>query len=286
MRTDNIVHKTLFTIPGASHCAALAMTKLLPVQRKITGHKQTDAYLWVLEVIQLNEPAHLSAAEEALSKLKITPKEAQKRYSDYLIKTGAHPFQIALGSMNMDDPAGYIKRAREDIEKASQVRSVFGNYEAALEDVQAEKLMLSGELADIYASGYGWTKEEEDQGWMGGDRSVEISDERQRTANGFADELPEPHTLSDVVREFHYWDWLYKMRNQAARELGYEYGAPDYPHIYDREMYLEGKLGTISPVDRQEAITVCEWLLAYERFELGGGNTDKIILNLVGECVA
>jgi hypothetical protein len=38
------------------------LIKPLPLQKVITGHKQTDAYLWVLEVIQLNEPAHLAAA--------------------------------------------------------------------------------------------------------------------------------------------------------------------------------------------------------------------------------
>ncbi|GGD25773.1 hypothetical protein GCM10011513_24090 [Franconibacter daqui] len=67
MRTDNTEHKALFTIPTAAHITAPANIKPLPEQRKITGHKQTDAYLWVLEVIRLNEPAHLDAVEEALS---------------------------------------------------------------------------------------------------------------------------------------------------------------------------------------------------------------------------
>lgn len=76
MKTDNPAHKALFTIPEATHSTVVATTKPLPPQQVITGHKQTDAYLWVLEVIQTNEPAHLPAAEEALSKLKITPKDA------------------------------------------------------------------------------------------------------------------------------------------------------------------------------------------------------------------
>ena len=52
MRTDNNEHKALFTIPTAAHSSALANIKPLPEQRRITGHKQTDAYLWVLEVIR------------------------------------------------------------------------------------------------------------------------------------------------------------------------------------------------------------------------------------------
>lgn len=74
MRTDNNEHKALFTIPTAAYSSALANIKPLPEQRRITGHKQTDAYLWVLEVIRLNEPAHLDAAEAALVKIKISQK--------------------------------------------------------------------------------------------------------------------------------------------------------------------------------------------------------------------
>ncbi len=93
MRTDNNEHKALFTIPTAAYSSALANIKPLPEQRRITGHKQTDAYLWVLEVIRLNEPAHLDAAEAALVKIKISPKEAQERYSRYLLANGYEPFQ-------------------------------------------------------------------------------------------------------------------------------------------------------------------------------------------------
>lgn len=72
MRTDNNEHKALFTIPTAAYSSTLANINPLPEQRRITGHKQTDAYLWVLEVIRLNEPAHLDAAEAALVKIKIS----------------------------------------------------------------------------------------------------------------------------------------------------------------------------------------------------------------------
>ncbi|EPT2213273.1 helix-turn-helix domain-containing protein, partial [Escherichia coli] len=97
MRTDNNEHKALFTIPTATYSSAIANIKPLPEQRRITGHKQTDAYLWVLEVIRLNEPAHLDAAEAALVKIKISPKEAQERYSRYLLANGGDPFQVAFG---------------------------------------------------------------------------------------------------------------------------------------------------------------------------------------------
>lgn len=81
-------------------------------QKVITGHKQTDAYLWVLEVIKLNEPAHLDAAEAALEKLTICPKDAEKRYRDWMVANGADILQTAFGTFFMDDPQHYLKLAR------------------------------------------------------------------------------------------------------------------------------------------------------------------------------
>lgn len=130
MRTDNNEHKALFTIPTAAHSSALANIKPLPEQQRITGHKQTDAYLWVLEVIRLNEPAHLDAAEAALEKIKISPKEAEERYSRYLLANGCDPFQAAFGTIGMDNPARAIENARKNIKKAADVRATFGSYEA------------------------------------------------------------------------------------------------------------------------------------------------------------
>ncbi|WAT01501.1 helix-turn-helix domain-containing protein [Rouxiella chamberiensis] len=212
MRTDNIEHKTLFTIPTASFSTAMAVPKALPPQEVVTGHKQTDAYLWILKVIRLNEPAHLDAAEEALGKLKISPKDAQQRYIDYLHRTGAHPLQIAFGTMSMDNPAGYIKAAKKAIETASSVRNIFGSYEAALEKTQAEKMMLVGELAEIYEPFYYWNEQEKLEECMYGQRIIETMALRKATSKGFANVLPTPNSISDVVKEILYWRWLHEMR--------------------------------------------------------------------------
>ncbi|MCI0190744.1 hypothetical protein [Cronobacter sakazakii] len=284
MRTDNIEHKALFTIPTATRSAAPANIKPLPAQREITGHKQTDAYLWVMEVIRLNEPAHLDAAEEALKKIKITPKEAEQRYSRYLLANGANPFTAAFGTIGMGNPSQAIKNARENIKKAAAVRAIFGSYEVALKDVEAERLIKSSpKFIDDYD--WGWTAEELEAGHIGCNRMFEIEDQRRAFVDGYRDVLPEPHTLSDVVREFVYWDWLYSVRNTAGTELGYEYGYPEHHNsVYDRAHYLERLLTTVKPVTRTEALEVCRWVLENERLNDLGDVTNAIILNLVGEC--
>ncbi len=284
MRTDNNEHKALFSIPTAAHSSALANIKPLPEQRRITGHKQTDAYLWVLEVIRLNEPAHLEAAEAALEKIKISPKEAEERYSRYLLANGGDPFQVAFGTIGMDNPARAIENARKNIRKAADVRATFGSYEVAMEDVEAERIIKSSaKFIDDYD--WGWTPEELEAGHIGCGRMFEIEDQRRVMVDGYRDVLPEPHTLSDVVREFIYWDWLYQVRHTAGRELGYEYGYSEHhKSVYDRERYLEKLLATIKPVTRAEAVEVCSWFLASGKDEYMEDNGAAVILNLVGEC--
>lgn len=284
MRTDNNEHKALFTIPTAAHSSALANIKPLPEQRRITGHKQTDAYLWVLEVIRLNEPAHLDAAEAALEKIKISPKEAEERYSRYLLANGGAPFQVALGTIGMDNPTRAIKNARESIQKAASVRATFGNYEAALEDVEAERVIKSSpKFIDEHL--WGWTAAEKKSGGINGSRMNEIDELRRAMVDGYRDVLPDPSTLSDVVREFIYWDWLYQVRYTAECELGEKYGyLGHHESVNDREHYLEKLLSTIKPVTRAEAVEVCSWFLASEKSEYMENNGAAVILNLVGEC--
>ncbi|EFA9079795.1 helix-turn-helix domain-containing protein [Escherichia coli] len=284
MRTDNQIHKTLFTIPAAAHSSVPANIKPLPEQRRITGHKQTDAYLWILEVIHLNEPAHLDAVEAALDKLTITPEEASERYRRYLQENNVDPFQIAFVTIGMDSPAQVIRNARENAKKAASVRATFGSYEAALEDVEAERIIRTSPkfINDHY---WGWTATEKKAGSIDGIRSNEIDAERRTYVNGYSDVLPTPHTLSDIVREFIYWDWLYEMRDTACRESGDEYGYSEHhSSVSDRELWLEKLLSTIKPVTRNEAVEVCRWFLASGKTEYMKDDGAEVILNLVGEC--
>jgi len=277
---DNPAHAALFTIPEPQHSTELATVKPLPQQKVVTGHKQTDAYLWVLEVIKLNEPAHLAAAEEALSKLTIDPKDAERLYREWLLLNGVDGFNVAFGTMFMDDPQHFLRRAKEGIASARQVRAHYGSYDAAMEPVAAELLIEQSAL--LVGDDFGMTPEEKEEGSISGaDRYFAVEDARKAAHDGFCDVLPDPHTLSDVVREFEYWNWLYEMRHTASKELGWQYGAEHRQEVYDREDWLDGKLSTIRPRHQREAVDVLKWLLQSERHD-GRDELDGILLNLVG----
>ncbi|HDG1711069.1 TPA: helix-turn-helix domain-containing protein [Kluyvera ascorbata] len=278
---DNPAHAALFTIPEPVHSCELATVKPLPPQKVVTGHKQTDAYLWVLEVIQLNEPAHLVAAEEALQKLTIKPKDAEKRYRDWLVLNGTDLLNVAFGTMFMDDPQHFIRRAKDGIANARQVRTHYGSYDAAMEPVAAE--LLIDQSALLVGDDFGMTEEESAEGATYGiDRHLEVESARMVAQDGFSDVLPDPHTLSDVVREFEYWNWLYEMRHTASKELGWQYCADQRQEISDREDWLDGKLAALRPRHQREAVDVLKWLLQSERHD-GRDELDEILINLVSE---
>ncbi|WP_431355459.1 hypothetical protein [Dryocola clanedunensis] len=281
---DNPEHRVLFTIPEPKYSRELATVKPLPPQRAITGHKQTDAYLWVLEVIKLDEPAHLEAAQAALEKLTISPKDAQKRYTRYLQDNGVDSFNIMFGTMSMDDPQHYIKNAREQAARAAEVRAVFGSYEAIYHELTPPEQMLEDALGWIFDDSYGWTEEEKQRGSIHGERVMEMYDLRTNKAlDSMENVLPEPYTLSDVVREFQYWDWVYCMRSTARKEIDPGAYGDDGGAVSERESWLDKKLETIRPVSREEALEVLKWYLQSERHQgCMDADSDGVYLNLIG----
>lgn len=258
---DNPEHRVLFTIPEKKYSTAVAVPKPLPPQRTITGDKQTDAYLWVLEVIKTGEPAHIAAAEDALKKLTITPKQAQENYTRHLQAQGAG-WTSVFSTMWMDNPQHYIDQAKAQYEKAGAVRGVFGSLEAVFKPVEAERRIeeVYGVYQDIYC-----------------DYMAEGPWEF-----AFTDVLPEPYTLSDVVREIQYWDWLSSMRNGAFRELYPNEYPNENGHLWDREQYLDHLLETIRPLTRIEALDVLKWYLKYPRYQDMNADSDGVYLNLIG----
>ncbi|HEM8505037.1 TPA: hypothetical protein U2Q41_001792 [Citrobacter koseri] len=258
---DNPEHRVLFTIPEPKYSTELATVKPLPPQQVITGHKQTDAYLWVLEVIKTGEPVHIAAAEAALEKLTITPKEAQERYTRYLQQNGAG-WTSVFSTMWLDNPQNFISNAKLQREKAAKVRGAFGSHEAVFDPVPAECLIESryGPYQGIYC-------------------------DYMREGDGefiYTDVLPAPYTLSDVVREYQYWDWLSQMRVAAYKELHPNKYAWESSHIWHRENWLEKQLETIRPLCRDEALNVLKWYLESENFADMGRRQDGVYLNLIG----
>ncbi|EFT1362495.1 hypothetical protein HV895_005197, partial [Salmonella enterica] len=234
--------------------------------------------------IKLNEPAHLEAAQAALEKLTITPKEAQDRYTRYLQSNGVDGFNIVFGTMMMDNPQHFIERAREQAARAAEVRGVFGSYEAIYDKLTVPEQLLEDALGWLYNDSYGWTEEEKRQGRIEGKRVIEVMELREKKCfEIITDVLPAPFTLSDVVREFQYWEWVYRMRDAAKKEIAPNELSGDGGLVSDRESWLDKQLEIIRPVSRDEALNVLRWYLRSERHQgFMDADSDAVYLNLIG----
>jgi hypothetical protein len=94
----------------------------------------------------------------------------------------------------MDNPDSSIQNARENIKKAADVSAIFGSYEAAMDDVEAERVIKSSpKFIDDYR--WGWTQAEKKAGSINGGRINEIDDQRRAFVDGYRDVLPEPHAF-------------------------------------------------------------------------------------------
>ena len=100
-----------------------------------------------------------------------------------MVANGADILQTAFGTFFMDDPQHYLKLARENIRKASEVRAVFGSYEAAMEPVEAE--LLISRSAFLVDENFGLTREEVADGSISGiERYLELEDARKDAHHG------------------------------------------------------------------------------------------------------
>ncbi len=82
--------KALFSHPDGGAQSPPYNESALPVQRRITGHKQTDAIygFWKLSGwVNL----HIWTQPKPRWKIKISPKEAEERYFRYLMANGGDP---------------------------------------------------------------------------------------------------------------------------------------------------------------------------------------------------
>jgi hypothetical protein len=78
----------------------------------------------------------------------------------------------------MDNPAQGNQERPGGHQKAASVRATFGSYEAALEDVEAERVIKSSpKFIDDHL--WGWTPAEKKAGSINGSRMNEIDEQRR-----------------------------------------------------------------------------------------------------------
>jgi hypothetical protein len=83
-----------------------------------------------------------------------------------------------------------------------------------------------------------------------------------------------PHTLADCLYELQYWDGLNSLRYAYGTASGDPIGEVDA-----RDDFVFGRLATIPPAGKDEAVAVFHYLTGKEKMDRD--ETEAILLNLI-----
>ena len=259
----NPVHYFLYSIPKGFHnVGPISLpTKTLPQWQKVTGDQEIDLILWLNEICQTtNDMEDLDKVLEYSKQITTPAEELAARYKDFKLRNGDSALVAALGTYGFADLNRKVESARYRINKTLEGLKIFGSYKIAMapsvpEVSMMEKITLSE------------------------DELFDLSYEDIPTI--FVDTV-NPGTLSQVLEEIRYWEWLNMIRKPLAATFDLKHiGHYRETLLEYRNSYLYRLLYKIDPVDQEEARKVARALLP-DDLCLDDGTMNKILLHLLG----
>ena len=261
MTRNNTAARAFFALPPLVQASttAVAAPAALPVQRNVTGDTDTDAMLWLREVIQTGDSALIATAMQAAKRVKTPVKELERRYGDYLLRaSGGNTLQAAFGSIGFGDLQGLAKGVLDRQARCREAVARFGSEAAVFADTAPELFCIQA-LAKV--------KPEAKWG----------SYPLQATCTAFeAHAAMRPHTLSDCLAELAFWNALYHLRSAWPNS------GDDLPQVSARRDYLHRCMGVLRSKGRDEAKAVLRYLAGPGQDALDEEATDLVLENLIG----
>ena len=258
---DNAVARAFFALPALVlvDSAAVAVPVALPERRGITGHADTDAMLWLRQVIETGDEALIAKAMQAAERIKTPPAELERRYADHLVRTSGGNVMQGLFSFGFADLTGHAKTVLDKQARRRDAVGRFGSEAGVFADTAPERF-----CKDVLV------KVKPDTQWS--------RYPLEPTCAAFeAHAAMRPHTLDDCLSELAYWSALYRLRSAWSNS-----GDP-WPQVGAREDYLHHCMSLLRPKDRGEAKEVLRYLVSdHGKDSVGEEATDLILLNLVG----
>jgi hypothetical protein len=253
---DNQAHRELFSLPPLRPSAqTLPAVPELPPPQRVTGDEEVDAVLWLRSVINTGQAALIAKAREAAKRIKTPLKELERRYTQHLVAANPGNMFATFAAFGFDDLEGLATKAIKREALRVEGFSRFGD--ALFDDTPAEAFCLAA-LAGLELSG------------------CMLEFDKGAVASRFRDR-PElmPHTLTDCLHEFAFWNTLYSLRRAASADFG-----DSLPEVNAREYFVFGLMGQIRPRSKAEAVAVFRFMADEDR--MGWSGSEEILLNLVG----
>ena len=258
---DNTLARAFFALPALvlGDLTAMATPAALPEQRNITGDVDTDAMLWLRQVIETGDAALIAKAMQAAERIKTPSKELERRYADHLVRASGGNIMQGLFSCGFADLPGHAKNVLDKQARRHEALARFGSEADVFADTAPERFCIDA-LAKV-KPGKEWGRYP-----------------LKATCAAFeAHAAMRPHTLGDCLAELAYWDDLYHLRSAWPNS------SDALPQVGAREAYLHHCMGLLRPKDRGEAKEVLRYLAsAHGKDSVDENATDLILLNLVG----
>lgn len=246
--TDNRVvseHGKLFAIPEPKPTADSQELEVptLPDPQPVTGNREVDAWLWLKEVCKTTtNEAVLDLVEEAAGRLKSSMEELKRGYIQWFEKQPENrsAFLLAMVDMEPAEINNYIDKARNRLQRYREALAQVGTVDAVIDQMPPERMLheTTSESVGPMDSIWDW----------GDDRLTQLF---EHSIN--------PISLTEVVSELEYWNWLGGIRRNLEATLGDYWGDGD-PLVSARTEYLERLLCRVAPSDNQETKRVLDAL--------------------------
>lgn len=255
----NTVHGALFALPPLieSRTTDIAVFQA-PLMRVVTGDEETDALLWLRELVRTGRPELIAKALEALRRLSTPLAKLEKKYIQHLISRNPGNVFATFDSMGLDDLAAEAQKATKNASLAAEARARFGDQLFEMTPAEAYCQEVLKGLIPTEGATYGGDDLDKDE-----------------AAKHFAaDPSALPASLSDCLRELKFWERLYTLRCAVDRGCG-----DDLAEVYARKDFVFGLLATIPPTSEDEAMSVFEFLGSSDQMDRD--ETPAILRNLI-----
>ncbi|CAB3784238.1 hypothetical protein [Pararobbsia alpina] len=247
--------RALFALPPIKESVSTALAVPdMPQQTVTTGDREVDAVLWLQRVVSTGHPTLIAKALEAVKLIETPMTSLADRYADYLRRSGAHPLQVAFGTVGFGDLDKQADRAIDKARNQHEALARFGSVESLFADTPAEKACKKA-LRGLNASAHGFYDDDA------------IADRFGRFP-GLV-----PHTIDDCLYVRAYWRDMYRLR-LAMGDSG-----DGTSHGWAHECYCLAMLARIKPRDGAEAIAAFDHL--YESDSDDSKEAPAILRNLV-----
>jgi hypothetical protein len=247
--------RELFTLPPIKESSSTALSvPAMPAQTVTTGDREVDAVLWLQEVVRTGHQGHIDNALVAVRMIKTPMKVLEGRYMDYLRASGAHPLQIAFGTMGFGDLEKQAKHAVIRAKRRHEALARFGSIEAIGKDTPAEQACRKA-LRGLKRNDTGLYDDEQVRERMSGHPNLV------------------PTTVEDCLYARAYWRDMYWLRS-AAMDFG-DSSAEGSAH----DWYCLAMLTHIQPRNLDEAVSAFDHLR--DNDSLDSSDSPSIMRNLI-----